>query len=122
MVELQHYRSSLRHVVRPDTPSERLQSPKLSLTDWEALYARMVLREYATYGAEDGEGDLALAYAEYIDMSVREEGNTLVEMYAHTDEAAEVLRSAFESDNTVIGDQLLQYVEESLDGDETIVE
>lgn len=123
MPSLQHYRSNLRHLVRPDTPSERVQSPQIALTDWEALYARMALREWATYGASGEEQDLALAYAEYIDYSVREEDNSLVELYAHTEAAQDVLRTAFESDNNVIGDQILQYIDESFcDSSGTVIE
>lgn len=124
MSERPNYREQLRHLCRPDTPSERIQSQYISLTDWEALYASIVLKEYATYGALDcsEEESIALAYAEYIDMSVREEGNRLVDLYAHTEWAEDVLLSAFESDNGILGDTLVQHIEESFEEPETIVE
>lgn len=91
-MDLDHYRENLRHVVRPDDGSERTDSDRVLLEDWEALYLRQHLPVFAAYAADDAQQEeIALSYAEYIDMVVRDEERTHVYVYAHTPAAKEVL-------------------------------
>lgn len=93
----QHYRDSLRHIVRPEKPSERLSASSVPLDDYEALYFQTALIEYASYEAPSEEtATIARGYSEYIDMVVRDEGEAYVPLYVHTDEAAAVLAEAVE--------------------------
>lgn len=95
MNELDHYRDNLEHVVRPDDPSERASTRSVNLDDYEALYLRQLLIEFAAYGAEDATQEgIALAYAEYIDMVVRDERMQQVKLFAHTSDAEWVLLDA----------------------------
>lgn len=94
MSDLENYRDNLRHVVRPDDPSQRADSTRVTMTDYEALYLRGLLRTFANYGATDGQEPIARAYVEYIDMAVRSEGATTLDVYAHTQRAEAVLLDA----------------------------
>lgn len=94
---LQHYRDSLKHIVRPEKPSERLDQPHIELADFEAVYFVRHLYEYAAYEAETQMAStVARGYAEYIRMVVRDEGKKNVRLYAHTGLAWTVLLSAAE--------------------------
>lgn len=89
---LDNYRENLRHVVRPEERNERQASPSFTLADYEALYLRQCLREYAAYEApSQRKASIAWAYAEYADMCVRDERRSEVAFYAHTTDAYEVL-------------------------------
>jgi len=92
--KLEHYRDNLRHVIRPDKPREREESPKAGLADFEALYLAHLLRDYAAYDAPGHHRGIAWAYVEYIDMVVRDEGRSTVVVYAQTHDAFEVLDQA----------------------------
>ena len=95
MAELSTYRDNLRHVVRPDRPSERPDANRYIVSDYQALALQHLLREFEAYSADtDEHADIARAYIEYIDLVVREEGRTQVEIYAHTREARQVLADA----------------------------
>lgn len=96
MVEYEHYRENLRHVVRPDETAERSDTPRVKLSDYEALMLQHVLTEYAGYMAGDNEERVAEAYIDYIDMTVRDEGRSFIWLYAHTDLAVSVLQDAVE--------------------------
>lgn len=97
-MDLDHYRENLRHVVRPDDPSEGEKSDRVLLEDWEALYLRQHLPVFAAYAADSAqEEEIALSYAEYIDMVVRDEGRTHVFVYAHTPAAKEVLYAVLDT-------------------------
>lgn len=97
-MDLDHYRENLRHVVRPDDPSEGEKSDRVLLEDWEALYLRQNLPVFAAYEADNAEQEeIALSYAEYIDMVVRDERRNHVFVYAHTPAAKKVLREVVES-------------------------
>lgn len=89
---MEHYRDNLAHLVRPEAPKEREEADSIRLQDYEALYLHNGLVEYAAYGSEDAEEEeIALAYAEYINMAVRDEEKRIVNLYAHTEEARTVL-------------------------------
>ena len=84
------YESQLRHVARPE--KDRQSATRVRLEDWQALALQDPLVEYASYVAPDAEHEaVAMAYAEYIDMVVREEAKNHVYLYAHTDVAEDVL-------------------------------
>jgi hypothetical protein len=90
--DMQHYRDSLRHIVRPDEPHERVESRHLTIEDYEALFLYDGCVEYASYGADTGEKEsIALGYAEYINDVVRNEGRGRVSLFVHTDTALDVL-------------------------------
>ena len=95
MVTLRNYRDNLRHVVRPDKPSERREADRYIVSDYEALALQHLLREFEAYSADTDEAaDIARAYIEYIDLVVREEERKQVGLYAHTREAHQVLADA----------------------------
>ena len=84
------YDNQLRHVARPE--KDRQSATRVRLEDWQALALQQPLVEYASYVAPDAEHEaVAMAYAEYIDMVVREEAKNLVYLYAHTAVAEDVL-------------------------------
>lgn len=94
---LHNYREVLRHVVRPDDGTDRKDSRRMAVRDWQALWLRQGLREYAAYHSPTDEHEqVALAYIEYIDMCVRHERKNVVTLYAHTPLACEVLQYAIE--------------------------
>ena len=96
---LESYRTVLRHVVRPDSVSERDNAASVLLYGWEALYMLNPLREYINYYARDEENrKIAEAYREYINMVVRDERCTCVTLYAHTHEAWAVLLESLAND------------------------
>jgi hypothetical protein len=89
------YQDNLQHVAEPASPSERREARSTTIEDYEGLWFTQVLRGYAHYGAESDErGDVALAYAEYIDGKVRDAGNGRVTLYSHTPVATAVLQEA----------------------------
>lgn len=93
---MEYYRERLRHVVRPEDPSDRDPSDSVMLEDYEALFLTNALTSYAAYEADTQlEEDLCLAYAEYIDMVIRDEGENQVYLYAHTEEARGLLYTVF---------------------------
>lgn len=111
---MEHYEQELRHVARPDSDYERSVTPKAPLADYEALYLARLLRDYAAYNAAEDQRNIAWAYAEYIDMVVRDEGRSAVVIYAHTPLAHYVLEQAVLSTNG--GEtQLQQSVRQSID-------
>lgn len=92
----------MRHVVRPEHPSDRVGTPHIRLHDYEALYLYEALIEYAAYMSDTAEKEeIALAYAEYINMCVRDEGKNMLSVYAHTEEAKEVLIRCTDAKETV---------------------
>lgn len=92
---MENYRQSIRHIVRPNDPTQRADADSVALRDFEALYLYEGFIEYAAYEAETRtEEQIALGYAEYIDMSIRDEGKNIVRFYAHTSEAKDVLAAA----------------------------
>lgn len=104
--DMKHYRSQLRHIVRPEKPSEREQNYVL-IEDYEALYLHERCVEYAAYEAETAdEEEIALGYAEYINKVVRDEGRNVVRMYAHTEAAREVLCAAAPTADDFVSDVL----------------
>lgn len=95
MDSLENYRENLHHVVRPEESYDRLDSPHVVLTDYEALVLCHALREFAAYQAKSQEHTaIALSWIEYINMVVRDEGSTMVRIYAHTEEAQAVYMAA----------------------------
>lgn len=94
---LDKYREHLRHIVRPEAPDERGEAPSLALHNYEALFLRWALVEYAGYGARnDVEEGIALGLAEYISMVVHDEEKRVVNLYLHTDTARIVVLRALE--------------------------
>lgn len=84
-----------RHVIRPADPSDRQTASRVRVTDFEALYMRRLLAEYASYSApSDTRQTIARAYCEQIDDRVRDSGESFVYLYAHTDDARQVLYDA----------------------------
>ena len=84
------YENQLRHVARPER--DRQSATRVRLEDWQALRVQRELIEYASYSAPDVDHEaVAMAYAEYIDMVVRDEAKNFVYLYAHTDVAQDVL-------------------------------
>jgi hypothetical protein len=93
--DMENYRESLRHIVRPEDPSERVQAAHVTLEDYEALYLYDGFVEYAAYEAPSREAEqIALGYAEYIHMVIKDEDKGRVNLFAHTSDAADVLRGA----------------------------
>lgn len=90
-----HYDQNLRHMAEPSKPSERRDTPSVTLADYEALYYANILREYGEYETGIGEErSIALGYVEYINQQVRERESSTVDFYAHTKTAANVLGEA----------------------------
>lgn len=117
--QLDVYRSQLRHVVRPESPSEREDANRVQLDDWLALWAAKTLRGYAGYEADTGtESDVATAYAQYIEHAVRTEEKEQVFLYAHTEPAMDVLRAAFDGEGELYT-RVRTAVEYDLDVNET---
>lgn len=90
------YENNLRHVAEPASPDERERAVSTTIRDYEALFLTEVLREFAHYGDHDDErqGGIAVAYAAYIDKQVRANARSYIDLYAHTDVAAETLLDA----------------------------
>lgn len=90
------YESQLRHLAEPAAPSEREKAVAATIEDFEALWFTDILREHAHYGDHDyeDEGDIAVAFASFIDAKVREQGQSYVTLYTHTHEAIETLLNA----------------------------
>lgn len=96
--DLEHYRDNLRYVVRPEAPADRQNADRVRVRDYEALYLYDGLVEYAAYEASDAEEEgIALAYAEYIHMVVRDEGRNQVHLYAHSETAQQILADALDA-------------------------
>lgn len=90
---MDHYRDNLRHVIRPEKPSDRMESDRILLSNYEALYLRQQISNWAAYYADTEEAEaIALAYVDYIDMVVHDEREPTLHLYAHTDVAKDVLR------------------------------
>lgn len=109
----------LTHMRRPDLQGERETSPSFQMDDFEALYLRRALRGYAHYH-DDEEGDydgIARAYVQYIDTRVRDNKQDIVDIYAHTGAAVEVLEDALDESNIQppeLREQIERYVAENL--------
>lgn len=89
---MEHYRDNLRHLVRPEDPSDRDPEDRVLLQDYEALFLANAFASHAAYDADTQlEEDLCLAYVEYINMVVREEKAGHVYLYAHTEKARDLL-------------------------------
>lgn len=94
---IEKYRANLRHVVRPEDPADRADSDRVLFDDWLALWAADAFRAYAAYDAPSStHEDVAIAYAQYAEHVVRNEGKANVFFYAHTVAAREVLHDAFD--------------------------
>lgn len=118
-MELDHYRENLRHVVRPDEPSQRRESSSIKLRDYEGLYLAEHLREYAEYEETDEELDaIARSIIEYVEMCVRDEDRTVFDLYLHTSEARTVVKRGIWDvmDHTSIAETILEMVEGLEDG------
>lgn len=87
------YQDHLEHVVEPASPTERDDAVSATIEDYEALWLSDILREHAHYADHDyeDEGGIAVAYASYIDQKIRDEGESRVRLYAHTQAAIETL-------------------------------
>lgn len=97
-MEMENYRSTLRHIVRPEKQEERVDATSITVEDFEALYLVEALDEYAAYHADDEtRAEIAQGYVEYIDMVVRDEQSSHVTLYAHTYHARAVLDDAVNS-------------------------
>jgi hypothetical protein len=89
------YEDQLRHVAEPAAPSEREKANAATIEDHVALWLTDHLRDFSHYGDTEGDqGGIALAYASYIDQKVRDEGQSWVSLYVHTEQAAETLLDA----------------------------
>lgn len=103
--QLDNYRDVLEHVVRPEDPSDREDCTRVRLNDYEALYLYDALVEYAAYTARSREEEqIALGFAEYIDLSVRDERKSLVYLYPHSTVAKAVLIEAAEERSDKVSD------------------
>ena len=120
---LEHYRDNLRHVIRPDVPTERYDAPSMPIEDYEALALLRRLREYADYelGPSDEHHDVARAYIEYINMCVRDEERPMFTLYAHTTVAVETLKGAVQSTSTYVPSEIIEALQDSVDALETTV-
>jgi hypothetical protein len=90
------YEDNLRHLARPQKPSERREANAATIEDFQALWLADVFREYAHYADHnyEGQGEIAVAYASFIDQEVRDHGKSHVDLYAHTEMAAETVLDA----------------------------
>ena len=109
----------LKHMREPAKPSERGEASSFQVDDFEALYLRRALREYAHYDHERGSdrAGIASAYVEYIDEKVRDNGNNIVHVYAHTEEAYQTLVDAIagiRTPPTELRDQIELYIRDNL--------
>lgn len=95
---MKHYEHNLRHIVRPDKPTERETSPRVGMADYAALYLARALEEFAAYEADtDVRRSIAWGLAEYIERCIYEERKQYVTVYAHTSDAREVLVDALDA-------------------------
>lgn len=91
-MNLNHYREVLEHIVRPEEPAERQNARRVTLQDYEAIYMAEACIEYAAYGADTAtEEKIALGYHQHIHRVVGDERLGRVNLYAHTDDAVNVL-------------------------------
>lgn len=91
---METYRNQLRHIVRPEDPTDRQNSDRVPLDDYEALYLRHALPMWAAYNAEtQTEEEIAVGYGQYINQVIRDEGKNFIYLYAHTPEAKGVLQA-----------------------------
>ena len=116
---MEHYRDSLRHIVRPEDPSDRRNvDDVVHLFHYEALYVRGALYEWSQYGAEnEEEADIALGLVEYIDMTVHDERKSEITIFLHTERARKVLEEAV-SDRSHVVDDLHENVVLTVGGSE----
>jgi ribosomal protein S4 len=85
-----YYESNLGDVAEPQYPSERSEANRCQLNDYEGLWLRGALKEYAYYKPEANK-EIAMAYHEYIGEKVYEQKETTLYLYAHSDIAVETL-------------------------------
>lgn len=118
MDNIHNYRQVLRHVVRPEESSERKESPRVHLLDYEALVLKRALAEFAGYYARDEtEERIALGWVEYIDMCIHEERSKSFYLYAHTDKATTVFYAAIgKCDSLLPIDVLDRIVDKAFNG------
>lgn len=93
---VEHYNNNLRHMAEPASPAEREDADYMSVADYMALYLANAMREFAAYGSpSDEEEEIALAYDEYLrDRAAHEGLGGYIEVYAHTQQAVNVLFDA----------------------------
>lgn len=86
------YEDNLRHYARPSSEREAKEEGG-ALQDYEALYLAEMLHEWAAYLADDEDlADIARGYVEFIRRRNDQTGGyRQVRLYAHTNDAAEVL-------------------------------
>lgn len=112
-----HYARNLRHVVRPDDPTEREEADSVYVEDYEALYLSYNLRLIAAYDDDPKVRGIAWAYDEYIEQCVRDEGKRSMGLYAHTPEAKGVLKeAASKSDGSVTIEDSMENIVTLLEG------
>lgn len=99
-MDQQNYSDNLRHMAEPATPEGRATAVSVTLEDYQALYYASILREWSAYHADEEKREsIAKGYVEYIDKQVRDNDAKGVELYAHTEEAAETHMIALEEWN-----------------------
>jgi hypothetical protein len=88
-----HYEQNLGDIGEPQKPSVRQKTPSCEVHDYEALWLRCALNEYAFYG-DDANKELAKGLTEYIGEKVYEQENVLFQLYLKTDVAVQTVLDA----------------------------
>lgn len=88
-----YYEQNLGDVGEPQRPSERQQTQSCEIHDYEALWLRCALNEYAFY-ADDANTELAKSVSEYIGEKVYDQENVLFQLYLKTDVAVQTVLDA----------------------------
>lgn len=89
------YEENLRHIAEPAASSEREKAVSTTVEDHIALWFTDVLREWAHYESEDEEArGIAVGLASFIDKKVRDQGESYVTLYAHTEKAVDTIEEA----------------------------
>lgn len=90
-----YYEKNLGDIGEPQKPSVRREVPSCEVHDYEALWLRCALNEYAFY-SNDANKELAKGLVEYIGDKVYEQENALFHLYLKTDTAVQTVLDAIE--------------------------
>lgn len=87
------YEENLGDIGEPQKPSVRRDVPSCEIHDYEGLWLRCALNEYAFYNNHPND-EIAKGITEYIGEKVYEQENVLFQLYLKTDVAVQTVLDA----------------------------
>lgn len=97
---MEYYEKNLGDVGEPQRPSERNRVQSCQVHDYEALWLRCALLDYAYYGT-DANTEVALSLSEYIGEKVHEQQEMSFDLYLKTDYAVQTVLDAIAHQRTM---------------------